>query len=76
MKQPRQESISNVIHEGIKRGIEVLLERKCYGSAVILIYAGMDAMAYLCIPPNQQDVTPDDFIAWAEKYIHFPCALC
>ena len=66
-------SIQNVIHEGIKRGIEVLLEQKCYGSVVILIYAGMDAMAFLSMPASQQDVTRKDFIDWAEKYIHFPC---
>lgn len=74
MKEPPKESISNVIHEGIKRGIEVLLERKCYGSVVILVYAGMEAMAYLNMPASQQDVTRRDFIAWAEKYIRFPCA--
>lgn len=74
MKARPKESISNVIHEGIKRGIEIVLERKCYGSAVILVYAGMDAMAYLHMPPGQQDVTRKDFIAWTEKYISFPCA--
>ena len=51
----------------------VLLEKRCFGPAVILIYSGMDAMAFLGMPANQQDVTRDDFIAWAEKYIHFPC---
>lgn len=73
MKDPPTESISNVIHEGIKRGIEILLEKKCYGSAVILLYAGMDAMAYLDMPNGQQDVKRKDFIAWADKYIRFPC---
>jgi hypothetical protein len=73
VKNLRKESISNVIHEGIKRGIEVLLEKKCYGSAVILIYAGIDAMAFLGMPANRQDVTSHDFITWAEKHIRFPC---
>jgi hypothetical protein len=67
------DSIGNVIHQGIKHGIEVLLEEKCYGSAVILIYAGMEAMAFLNMPARQQDVTRTDFITWVEKYIRFPC---
>jgi hypothetical protein len=71
VKNLRKESLSNVIHEGIKRGIEVLLEKKCYGSAVILIYAGIDAMAFLGMPANRQDVTSHDFITWAEKHIRF-----
>lgn len=74
MKARPQASISNAIHEGIKRGVEILLERKCYGSATILIYAGMDAMAYLNMPDGQEDVTRKDFVAWVEKYIAFPCA--
>src|SRR5574341_2602694 len=74
MKEQPKESILNVIHQGIKRGIEVLLEKQCYGSAVILVYAGMDAMAYLNMPASQRDVTRKDFIAWTEKYITFPCA--
>jgi hypothetical protein len=72
MNSMQKGSISNVIHEGIKRGIEVLLEHGCYRSALILIYAGIDAMAFLSMPVGQQDVKGADFIAWAEKYIHFP----
>jgi hypothetical protein len=63
----------NVIYEDIKRGINVAFTNECYGSALILIYAGMDAMAYLSMPPKQIEVLPEDFIAWAEHYIHFPC---
>jgi hypothetical protein len=73
MSDVTKESIANVIHAGIKHGIEVLLEQKCYGSAVILIYAGIDAMAFLSLPEGRQDVIGDDFIRWAEQYIHFPC---
>src|SRR5262249_10261579 len=41
--------------------------------AVLLIYAGMDTMAYLGMPAEQQEVKRDDFIKWAENYIRFPC---
>jgi hypothetical protein len=62
-----------VIYEDIKRGIDVTFTNECYGSAVILIYAGIDVMAYLSMQPKQIEVQPKDFIAWAERYIRFPC---
>jgi hypothetical protein len=73
MSEVPQASISNVIHVGIKQGIEMLLEQQCYRSAVILIYAGIDAMSFLSLPEGQQDVTRAAFIRWAEQYLHFPC---
>jgi len=68
-----RDPIINIIHQGIKRGIKVAIKNGCYGSAVILIYAGIDAMAYLNMPSNQEDVTRDDFVDWADRYIQFPC---
>jgi len=35
--------------------------------------SAIDAMAYLAMPEQQQDVAKEDFILWAEKYIRFPC---
>jgi hypothetical protein len=64
--------LTNAI-QGIKRGIDVTVENECWGSAVILIYAAMDAMAFLGMPAGQEDVTRDDFVAWADRYVHFPC---
>jgi len=49
------------------------LDNKCYGSTVILLYSGIDSMAYLNIPAKQEDVTKNDFIEWADIYINFPC---
>jgi hypothetical protein len=73
MSDLRQDPIINVIQNGIKRGIRVALENDCYPSAVILIYSGIDTMAFLNMPANQLDVTRPDFIEWAERYIRFPC---
>ncbi len=67
-----QDPIINVIHNSIRRGINVTLENECESSAVILMLSAIDAMAYLAMPENQQDVRPDDFIAWADQYILFP----
>lgn len=69
----KNDPITNAIYGGIKRGIEVTLENHCYGSAVKLIFSGMDTMAYLDMPGGQQDVEKKDFISWVERYIKFPC---
>lgn len=69
----KNDPITNAIYDGIKRGIQVTIENRCYGSAVKLIFSGIDTMAYLNMPASQQDVERKDFIAWAERYIKFPC---
>lgn len=69
----RRDPIINAVHNGIKRGIRLTLENECLGSAVILILSGIDAMAYLAMPANQDNVTRSDFVRWVERYIKFPC---
>ena len=44
--EPASDTLINVIHQQIKRGIRVCLKENCYGSALILIYSGIDAMAF------------------------------
>ena len=68
-----RDPIVNVVHNGIKRCIRVLLEQECYRGALILVYSGIDTMAYLGMPASQTEVSSRDFIAWADKYISFPC---
>lgn len=68
-----RDPIINVVYNQIKRGIRVALENDCYASAVILIYSGIDTMAYLNMPEAQEGVTPSDFEQWVDSYIHFPC---
>ena len=65
--------VINAINNGIRRGIEVAVANGCYGSAVVLIYSGMDSMAYLAMPDGQTNVTRKDFIDWVDRYIMFPC---
>ena len=73
MTELSRDPIINAIQNGIKAGIRVTLERDCLGSAVILIFSGIDAMAYLEMPAGQDDVTRNDFVRWTERYIKFPC---
>ena len=59
----------NAIYQGIKRGIQVAYENECYRACLILIYCGVDAMAYLDMPPNKAEVDSKDFIQWTERYL-------
>jgi hypothetical protein len=65
--------LNNAIQEGIKEDIEVALANNRLRAAVMLIYAGMDAMAFLDMPASQEDVNKKDFILWANRYLRFPC---
>jgi hypothetical protein len=65
-------SICNVIHDGIKQPIRLLLEHNHVRAALTLTFAGIDSMAYLGMPATQTEVTRNDFVAWAESYIHIP----
>ena len=73
MAELKQDPVVNVVYDGIKKGVQATLDAGCYGSAVILIYAGIDTMAFLGMPKNQEDVTSTDFMAWTERYLKFPC---
>lgn len=65
------QKLSNVINDSIMKGIAVAIDNECYGSSVILIYAGIDAMAYLGLPESQENVSNKDFINWVDRYIRF-----
>jgi hypothetical protein len=68
-----RDPVVNGINNGIRRGIEVAVANECYGSAVVLIYSGIDSMAYLAMPVNQTDIGRKDYIEWVDRYIRFPC---
>ena len=69
----KKDPITNAIHNGIKRGIRVAIESQCPGSAVILIYSGIDTVAFLSMAPKQNNVRMGDFVEWAGRYIRFRC---
>jgi hypothetical protein len=73
MTSMSRDPVVNAIYGGMNRGIRVAMENQCHSSAVVLILSGIDTMAYLGMPAEQQDVTKEDFVAWVERYIHFPC---
>lgn len=66
-----RDSILNTIHRGIKRDIRLLLDNDAWRGAILLTYAGMDALTYLAMPAGQVEATGSDFVRWAEGYIRF-----
>ena len=64
---------TNFVLLQLKRSIRVLLEAQCWTATVVLVYSGMDTMAWLGMPAGQEQVTRRDFIDWATRYVRFPC---
>jgi hypothetical protein len=50
------------------RAIELCLSHRLPLQALMLIYVGIDSMAWLAMPAGQEDVTGADFMMWYEKY--------
>jgi hypothetical protein len=73
MNDISRDPITKAIYGEIKEGIKLCIDNECLGSAVILVLSGIDAMAYLSMPAEQEDATKNDFVTWVEKYIRFPC---
>ena len=72
--EPSKGTLTNIV-EQIGRGIQVCLENDCHGSALILIYSAIDAMAFLGLPEGRDEVKADDYIKWCERYMPL-CADC
>ena len=67
--------IHTVLHEDVKVGITACIESGAYMSAAKLIYAGIDLMAYLCMPEKsgkeQHHVHKRDYVKWIMQYLIF-----
>jgi hypothetical protein len=73
MSDLKHDPIINAIQNGIKDDIEFNQKAERFRATLLLIYAAIDAMAFLNMPVNQSDVTRKDFIDWAERYLKFHC---
>ena len=65
------ESLYNVLMNGIIKDINDAWDRKSYRATLILVYSGIDAMAHLTMPAEKEKVTRTDFVAWTERYLRF-----
>lgn len=69
-----RDAFHNVIVQGIFRDIGLTWSHGSIRACLILIYAGMDAMATLDMPDERASVSPADFMSWAGTYVRFPGA--
>ena len=53
-------------------GIDACLSLGLWEPTLILVYSGIDAMAWLDRPDGQADVTSTDFCAWSNNYLLAP----
>jgi hypothetical protein len=49
--------------------IELCCKERLIGPTLALLYSGIDTMAWLGLPDDQEDVTGPDFIDWASRYL-------
>jgi hypothetical protein len=49
--------------------IDCCFEKRLIAPTLVLLYSGIDTMAWLGLPNNQQDVTGEDFIQWTDRYL-------
>jgi hypothetical protein len=52
--------------------IDFCLQNSLWEPTLILVYSGIDAMAWLDRPAGQGDVTDTEFIAWCNRYVLAP----
>jgi hypothetical protein len=64
-----RDPIYHTIYNDLKRGTRLLLDNECFASALIVLMASIDAMANLDRPEDGVQVTREDFIRWAERYL-------
>jgi hypothetical protein len=63
--------IINAIQKGIKDDIDYNWKGGRHRATILLIFAAVDAMAYLNMPASQSDVVRRDFIDWTDRYLRF-----
>jgi hypothetical protein len=63
-----RDPIINAINNGIRRAIDVVIANECFAAAVVLIFAGIDAMANLNRPDASDFSAPEDFRRWVATY--------
>jgi hypothetical protein len=62
----------SAIYDGIKRGIIVCMDADCWGSAMVLLFSGIDTIAWLASPAAQESATKSAFIEWCDRYVRLP----
>jgi hypothetical protein len=67
-----EDPVLNVVNLGIKEPIRLLLENHHFAAALILTFAGIDAVAHLASAAGKTKERRKNFIAWCESYLVLP----
>ena len=67
----QKDAVASFVEWQLKRSIRVLLDAECWSAATVLVYSGIDTMAWIGMPASKQKATRKDFIQWAETYLSF-----
>jgi hypothetical protein len=65
------ETLSSKVDQ-LFRAIDLCLEQGLWEPTLILLYSGIDAMAWLDRPDHAPDVNSTHFISWCERYLLDP----
>lgn len=55
--------------QGILAAIRISLQREHTGTALSLICAAVESMAYLALPYDREELCDYDFISWSNTYL-------
>lgn len=63
--------VVNVIYIGIKKPIQLCRDNQCERAALQLMYAAIDSLAQLGLPPSETRCSRTHYGAWCTKYLKF-----
>jgi hypothetical protein len=64
-----RDPFNNVIQQGIKDELRIAIAEKRSRTAMVLLYSGIDAMAYLALQPGSDRASGKDYAAWSEEFV-------
>lgn len=65
------DALRNALINGIVGELHHVHQAGYLRATIILVYCGIDALAYLSMPQNQERVRQEDFVAWVDRYLVF-----
>jgi hypothetical protein len=65
------DALQNALINGIVGELHHVHRARYLRAAIILVYCGIDALAYLNMPQDHERVRREDFVAWVDRYLVF-----
>ena len=65
------DALRNALIDGIVGEVHHVHQAGYLRATIILVYCGIDALAYLSMPQDHERVRQEDFVAWVDRYLVF-----